>query len=151
AIPQILVVALNLAQLFLGITTAPAMPGSVARPTNLPALGPGAAGLSVVLGLIGIVIYVMAYLLSQGATVSAVSDLYLGRSTTIGESLRKARGEVGTLFGVTMLNGLVVVVGLILLIVPGVYLALRLLIAVPAAMIERLGPRASLERSFALT
>ena len=148
AIPQLFVLALNLAQVFLGLSRSPLQSG---RPGATPDLPPAAGPAILLIGLVGIVVYLVTYLLSQGATVSAVAELYLGRSTTIGESLRKARGEIGVLFGVSVLNGLVTLVGFVLLIIPGVYLMCRLLIAVPAAMIEHLEPRASLDRSFALT
>jgi hypothetical protein len=41
--------------------------------------------------------------------------------------------------------------GLIFLIIPGIYLMCRLLVCVPAALIEKRGPRDSLSRSFILT
>jgi len=93
----------------------------------------------------------VVYLLAQGGTVYAVSELYLGRKTTIGASLGRMRGQLGNLFGVTFLSGLAMMGGLILLIIPGIYIACRLVTAVPAALLEDLGPRASLERSFKLT
>jgi hypothetical protein len=83
--------------------------------------------------------------------VYAISDLYLGRSTSIGASLRRMRGQAGSLLGVLILNGLVVMVAFIFLIIPGVYMACRLITCIPAALLENLGPRESLERSFALT
>jgi hypothetical protein len=69
----------------------------------------------------------------------------------VGASLKKMWGQLGNLFGVSFLNGMVVVIGMIFLIVPGVYLMCRLLTCVPAALLEDLGARDSLERSFALT
>jgi len=93
----------------------------------------------------------IAYLLSQGGAVIAVSELYLGRPITIGESLRRVWDDIGSMFGVVFLNGLVVGLGFLLLIIPGVYLACRLLVCVPAALIEKRGARESLERSFGLT
>jgi hypothetical protein len=133
AIPQILVLALRLAQILL--------------------LPPTYSSLSstIWLGLVILVASLVAYLLSQGGTVLAVSELYLGRPTTIGESLRRVWNEIGSIFGVVFLNSLVIGVGLILFIVPGIYLACRLLVCVPAAMIEKRGARESLERSFDLT
>jgi predicted secreted protein len=104
-----------------------------------------------VLALVGIVIYLIAYLFSQGGTVFAVSELYLGRPTTIGQSLRRVRGELGSLFGVVFLNGLVTGVSFLLLIIPGIYMVCRLCVCIPAALLENLGPRESLERSFGLT
>jgi len=150
AIPQLLVLALQLTQLFLAGSPR-GLSGSATNPVALPAAAPVAAGASVVVGLLGAVVGTIAYLLSQGATVSAVADLYLGRTPTIGASFQKVRRDLGTLFGVAMLNGLVVLVGFVLLILPGIYMLCRLMIAVPAAVLENLGPRSSLDRSFALT
>jgi hypothetical protein len=110
----------------------------------------GAVGIFM-LAIAALVIYLIAYLFSQGGTVYAVSDLYLGRTTTIGQSLSRMRGELGSLFGVIFLNGLVTGLSFLLLIIPGIYMACRLCVCIPAALLENLGPRDSLERSFALT
>jgi hypothetical protein len=105
-----------------------------------------------VVGLIvGVVIYLVAYLFAQGGTVFAVSELYLGRTTSIGASLRRMRGQLGSLFGVIILNGLATLGATLFLIIPGIYVACRLIACVPAALLEDLGPRSSLERSFKLT
>ncbi len=146
AIPQLLVLALQLAQLFLGLTVV--MPGTRG---GAPILRPALTGASILVGVVSFVVLSISYLLSQGATVSAVAELYLGRTPTIGESFQKVRGDLGTLYGVALLNFLVVIVGFILLVIPGIYLLCRLMIAVPAAVLENLGPRSSLERSMALT
>jgi glycerophosphoryl diester phosphodiesterase family protein len=143
AIPQLLVLTLRLAQLFLIPSVAPGTAG-IARSA-------AAFGASIIVGIVAAIVNTIAYLLSQGATVSAVADLYLGRTPTIGASFQKVRGDLGTLFGVVVLNGLVVLVGFILLVIPGIYMMCRLLIAVPAAVLEDLGARNSLDRSFALT
>lgn len=151
AIPQLLILAMNLLQLVVvGSALQQRFPG---RPPAAPnvSFSPLTIGVGFVIGLAVIIVAVVAYLLSQGATVSAVADLYTGRTPTIEGAFQKVRRDLGTLFGVTTLNGLVVGLGLILLIVPGCYLACRLFVALPAAVIENLQPRASLERSFALT
>ncbi len=152
AIPQLLILALNLVQIFLGLATSPLQPPTSTQfQTGAAAVNPALIGLGVVIGILTFVFVIAAYLLSQGATVSAVADLYVGHGTTIRASFQKVRRDLGTLFGVVMLNGLAVAGGLILLIIPGIYMACRLMIAVPAAVLENLGPRSSLERSFALT
>jgi hypothetical protein len=61
------------------------------------------------------------------------------------------RGQVGNLFGVTLLNGLVIMVATLFLIIPGIYMSCRLVTSVPAALLEDLGPRDSLTRSYGLT
>lgn len=150
ALPHLLVLALNLAQTM--FTTLPILPTLPQRaPAQQLQSSGGWLAFGIVGGLIGIVVYVVVYLLSQGGTVYAVSELYLGRTTTIGASLRRMRGQIGNLFGVTVLNGLAVAAATIFLIIPGIYLACRLLTCVPAALLEDLGPRSSLERSFSLT
>ena len=149
AIPQLLVLALRLAQtLFM---TFPAVRRNV--PAEQLQAGPsgGLIAFGVIGVIVGVVVYFVAYLFAQGGTVFAVSELYLGRATTIGASLGRMRGQLGSLFGVLTLNGLAVIGGLILLIIPGIYVACRLLICVPAALLEDLGPRSSLERSWGLT
>ncbi len=97
------------------------------------------------------IVYLFAYLFAQGGAIVAVSDLYLGRASTITGVLSRVWGELLPLFGVLLLNGLVIMGGLILLVIPGVYLMCRLLVCVPVALIEKRGPRDSLSRSFDLT
>jgi hypothetical protein len=154
ALPQLLVLALQLAQIIFmpSRLTAPVVPPPT---TELQAsavqFSTGRIISVIVIGIVGLIVYFIAYLFSQGGTVFAVSELYLGRSTTIGQSLSRVRGELGTLFGVIFLNGLVTGICFLLLIIPGIYMACRLCVCVPAALLENLGPRESLERSFGLT
>lgn len=129
------------------------------RAAALGAAGPGhAASISGTFiggviggGLIVAVIYLALVGAAQAATVFAVSDLYLGGPATIASSFKQVRGNVGKILGVMFLTGLVVGVGFILLIVPGVILLCRTGIAIPAAMIEGQGPRDALSRSWELT
>lgn len=135
-IPQLIVLAFNLMQLFAGRSVRL---GGIATSFNLALL------------LLLLLANVLAYLFSQGGTILAVSDLYLGRSASIGGALRKVAGELAPLFGVIVLNGLAIGGALILFVIPGIYVACRLLICVPAALIEGRGPRDSLQRSWELT
>jgi hypothetical protein len=145
AIPNLLVLAYNLATTMM--TKFPVAPVPVptqqlqARaPSGLFALGFGGA---ILVGLI----YWIVYLFAQGGTVYAVSELYLGRTTTIRECLGRVRGQILNLMFVTLFN----LLAFIFLILPGIYVACRLVTCVPAALLEDLGPRSSLERSFKLT
>jgi hypothetical protein len=140
ALPQLLVLGFNLFQVLLK-----GQPGA-------PKVASGSVIAVGIIGvLVGLIVYLVAYLFAHGGTVYAISDLYLGQSTSIGASLRRMRGQAGSLLGVLILNGLVVMIAFIFLIIPGVYVACRLITCVPAALLENLGPRESLERSFALT
>jgi predicted secreted protein len=152
AIPQLLVLALQLVQLAITPVRVPFRPPVTTDfQSTFPGFSTGGVMGFVALIIVGIVIYVIAYLFSQGGTVFAVSELYLGRPTTISQSLGRVRGELGSLFGVVFLNGLVTGVCFLLLIIPGIYMVCRLCVCIPAALLENLGPRESLERSFGLT
>jgi len=50
----------------------------------------------VAVAIVGLIVYMIAYLFSQGGTVFAVSEIYLGKATTIGQSLGRVRGEFAT-------------------------------------------------------
>jgi hypothetical protein len=139
-IPQLLVLAIGLVNLsFRGPISPSRVPIAVA------------GTLAVILSVAAVVLSLIAYLVSQGGAIRAVTDLYLGRPTSIAKSLSGMRGHLLTLFGVVVLNGLVVGVGMIALIIPGIYLLCRLLVCVPAALTEDLGARESLSRSWDLT
>lgn len=151
AIPHVLVLVLNLARVSItfGSLLAPNAQRSHAAPLVPPSVGAGVA--FIIIGLLLVVVMVIAYLLSQGATVIAVSEIYLGRRITITESFRRVSGELLNLFGVVILNGLATFAAFVCLIIPGIYMMCRLVVCVPAALVENIGARDSLERSFALT
>lgn len=125
ALPQLLVLGFNLFQILVK-----------GRPAVSKEVSASVVGLGILAALLGFVVYLVAYLFVHGGTVYAVSDLYLGRSTSIGACLRRMRGQAGTLSGVLILNGLVVMAALIFLIIPGIYMACRLMTCIPAALLE---------------
>jgi hypothetical protein len=143
AVPQLLVLALSLAVLQL--------PAAPRGPLGLPDIRYYLTLPFLSAGLLALVVLIVANLFSQGATILAVADLYLGRPATIVESLRRTWGELGTLFGIALLSGLAIGFGALFLIFPGVYLYCRLMVAAPVAMIEQRGVFDSLSRSFRLT
>ncbi|MFZ3217788.1 MAG: hypothetical protein WA192_17140 [Candidatus Acidiferrales bacterium] len=151
AIPQVLVLILNL--LRVSVTLPSLGLSGAARTSHAAPAFPSMGGIvtGAVIGLVVLVVSVIAYLLSQGGTVAAVSELYLGRTITIVESFRRVSGELLNLLGVVMLNGLATFAAFLCFFIPGFYVISRLLVCVPAAIVENIGPRDSLERSWALT
>ncbi len=137
ALPRLLVLAIQIPQLWLAPPT-----------TTLISQFTVTGGLT---SLVLAIVSAIAYLYSQGGTVFAISDIYLGRSITIGQALGRMKGNAGTLFGVVFLNGLAILGAGILLIIPGIYVACRLITCVPAALIEDRSARDSLSRSWDLT
>lgn len=151
AIPHLLTLGLNITQVMLTKFPAVRKPSVPVQEFQTSAASNGLMAFGIGGFLVAIVIYLLVYLFSQGGTIYAVSDLYLGRPTTIAGSLKRMWGQLLNLLGVTILNGLALAAATIFLIIPGVYVACRLLTCVPAALLEDLGARASLERSWELT
>jgi hypothetical protein len=146
AVPQLAILVFNLTRLWLART-----PFVLTSGGPLFRLSNGLAPLGLV-GTLGIVIFNdLVYTFAHGATVLAVSEVNFGRATTIGASLRRMWGNLGRLFLITLLNLAAFFGGLILFVIPGFYVACRLITSVAAALLENLGPVESLSRSFWLT
>jgi hypothetical protein len=111
----------------------------------------GAIGGIVLGGVTGMLLLLLAVGIAHAATVSAVSDLYLGRDTSVSDAYGRAKGSILIVIAILLMSGLATVVGLIFLIVPGIYLACRLAVSVPVAIVEQQSPVASMERSMELT
>jgi hypothetical protein len=110
-----------------------------------------AAGALLLGALIMLVAYLVTYGAAQAATTFAVSELYLGRSTNVRQAYARVRGKVGRTVALFFLIYLLIMGGLILFIIPGIWVGLRTCVAIPAAMLENLTPSASVRRSIRLT
>jgi hypothetical protein len=98
-----------------------------------------------------IIFSIVGTALVQGALVEAVADRHNSRpQSSIGDLYRSAWKRVGRLVGVSLLTGIGVGLGVLLLVVPGLILFTRWSLAVPVVMLEGLGPRAAMKRSSAL-
>jgi hypothetical protein len=86
--------------------------------------------------------------LVQGALVEVVEDEHRGQSPRgILELYRTSGARLGSMLWVSVLMGIGVALGLVLLIVPGILLAIRWAVATPVVMLEGLGARAAMRRS----
>ena len=96
------------------------------------------------------VLELLATVLAWAACFKAVADGYLGRETSLGGSLRFGLPKIPRLLGLTILAGLMIGIGLILLIIPGIVLGTFLSLAVPALLFERIGvfPRSAARSSW---
>lgn len=116
-----------------------------------PGMATGAVA-SVLIGtMIGMVVYLVMYGAAEAATIFAVSDLYLGRSTSIRAAFAKVRGKVLRVIGVILLTGLIVFAGCLALVIPGLILMARTGVAVAASMLEDESPSSAISRSMDLT
>lgn len=108
-------------------------------------------GLALIVGLVGFLLTLVGGVLMQGVvTHTVVADLQ-GRKTSLGESLNVALRSFWVLVGVGIVSGVAITLGLILLIVPGILIALIWMVAGPVAIAERTGVGRALERSRTLT
>jgi len=101
-------------------------------------------GFSIVIGV------VLSYVM-QGAVVFGVYQNLNGRPFQIGRCVSVAVGRLWVILGVSIVASLLIGIGLMLLIIPGIIIALVLWVAVPAAVVERRGVGDSLGRSRELT
>lgn len=145
---------------------------------NLPGFPSGIAAITagVIVG-IGILLYLVGYSLATGASIYAVSNAHLGKTTTISQSYRSVSNRVGAIIATSICTGLAIfavsaisilagfalvkVMGprSVLILVPvgliGIFFLIRLIlrysIATPACVLEKLGPIKSINRSFSLS
>jgi hypothetical protein len=108
--------------------------------------------LTALLGWLGAVLGAIAALAGvfwlQGALVVAIDDVRDGRADlTISETLARLQPRLNTLTVAGLLAALAVGIGLVLLIVPGLYLLTIWLLIVPAIMLEGCGVGDSFSRS----
>ena len=87
----------------------------------------------------------------QGATVIAVSQVHLERPSSIAESFAGIKGRIFYLALIMIGYSIGIGVGLVLLIVPGIILALMWALTIPVAVLEDTGLGDSLSRSAELT
>lgn len=111
-----------------------------------------AGGASAVLGaVLWIPVFLVAYLIaaaaSQAATIVAVSQVHLERPTSVMDSYARVKGRILPVIGIMIGVGIAVGIGFILLIVPGVILALMWSLTVPVAVLENKGMSESVSRS----
>jgi hypothetical protein len=109
----------------------------------------GRSGAVRLTGLLALVLAVFGTALVQGGLVEIVRGLHHDGDddASVVDVLGRAGGRTPTLVGVSLLMGLGIGVGLVLLVVPGLVLATRWAIAVPVAMLEQTTARGALRRS----
>jgi hypothetical protein len=89
--------------------------------------------------------------LVTAAVARAVERIGSGEQIGVTDTLRAGLGAALSALAAILLGALVTMLGFLLLVVPGVILAIRLLVVGQTAAIERPGARAALRRSMELT
>jgi len=83
----------------------------------------------------------------NGMAVKAASDVLERHRVDLSEAFNFTVGRLPSLLGAGIVTGILIVVGLICLVVPGIILAIMFSLVVPAIVIERAGALESLSRS----
>ncbi len=102
----------------------------------------------VVGSLLGAIVGLFAAFLLQAALVKAVQDVRDGRADlSLGETVSAVTPYIWAVAGASILAGIAITIGLILIIVPGLYLITIWAVIIPVIVIERSGALASFGRS----
>lgn len=115
-----------------------------------PTLG-GEPDSAIAISMVALLVLVGTSLVLQAAITRASVDDLSGKGVSIGSALSTGVSAALPLLGFGILFGLGVGLGMILLVVPGIYLALRWAVAGPIIVIERLGVLKAMGRSAVLT
>jgi len=101
--------------------------------------------------LLGLVLLIVLSTLGQASIVHASFQDMRRRRVRLGESLNVGLRRLLPLIGLAFLAGILVLLAMILLIVPGLMLYVMWMVGLPACVVERLGSWTSLRRSQQLT
>lgn len=101
--------------------------------------------------LIAIVIQMVLSQLTTAAIAYGSFQYLRGQPVGVGDALSRGLSLILPVIGVAILAGLAVGIGMILLVVPGIIIAVMLWVAIPAAVVERPGVIDCLKRSADLT
>ena len=93
----------------------------------------------------------LLFLVEVGAITHGVINYLAGKPVSVGAMIATGVRRLVPLIVVGILCYLLVVVGFVLLVVPGVILGCALAVAIPAVVVERPGVLGAIRRSFALT
>jgi hypothetical protein len=144
---QILVNIVEISALPKGVSVSsgnPFAPSFSGTPT--PLSGSDAATFGVGLLVAGLINF-LAGRLAQAGWFRAIADAYLGEEVAWRSSLRFALRRLPALVGLSILTGILVGLGLVLLVIPGIYLYVAFAVAVPVLLVEGAGPSRALGRS----
>ena len=104
------------------------------------------------LSAIGQVLSMLGYLLVSGASIRVVSEAYLGRDPGMAEALNFAFSKLGRTLSAGLSAGILTILALLLFIIPGIFVACGLAVAVQAAVLEPLNSGSEgVGRSWSLT
>lgn len=113
---------------------------------------PIAAGIAALVGgLAMIFVSVIVSAIATAATTFGVSDVYLENPTSIASCFARVKGKIGKVIYTSIEFSLRVGLGLILLLIPGIYWVGKYGLAIPSVVLEDIKAKDSFKRSSVLT
>ena len=137
-LPVMIIFGLVTAVMIGGIDAAPPQNPDQAMAAMMPLL--------VTLGIF-LLVMILAVPITQAAIIHAVSKKYMGESCTIGECYGTAFSRLGPLILTSIMVGIVIVIGFVLCVVPGIIFGLWFGLASQVVVIEGLSGGAAMKRS----
>jgi hypothetical protein len=86
-------------------------------------------------------------LMMAGWVVQLASDIYLGQQTDAFESLKRMAPRIPAVFVAALMQSVTIAFGLMLLMVPAVWISAMVFAVIPVVVLERLGPFKAFDRS----
>ncbi len=130
------------------ITTVAAVPNALLFTPGVNLIDGAAGGVVVTLGIIGTVVLST---LSQAIVLYGAFDDMRGRPVNLVESIKIGLARFFPVLGVAICVPILAALGAVALFFPGLMVITMLFVAVPACVVERLGPIKSMGRSARLT
>ncbi len=90
-------------------------------------------------------------IIATAGVISIGCSSLSGGRPSFGGALSSGAGAWGRMFWTRLLSGIALLVGLLLLVIPGVYLLVRLALVEPVAVCERVSGTTAMRRSYELT
>jgi len=112
---------------------------------------PDGFSIAIVAGIIVLVpVFIVCMALQQGAMIRMISDVYMGNDLSIRRAYTFAGRKLGSLVGGSILYGLIFMAGTLMCLIPGIYVAIALLLYPYIIMLENKGAVDALGRSHEL-
>jgi hypothetical protein len=137
------------------IATVPSLILVLVGASSIASQGPNGApnisGAAIAAAGGGVLLWLVLYMLSQAVVLYGAFQDMRGRPFSIGTSLKWGLARLLPIVGLSICLGIAVIVGMMLLIVPGFIVMSMLFVALPVCVVEKLGPFESMGRSATLT
>jgi hypothetical protein len=142
----------NFAPMVMGsaIAYVPALVLQLVMLRSSGALESGGATLTPTFGVfwfVSMLVSMVTFAIMTALITVLTSQAYLGERVDLAVALRRALPRAMPAVAAGLVASIATGIGFLLLIVPGIYLALRFFAVTPAAVLEELGPSAALARS----